>query len=114
MLPEHVAQLNHDLAETKKIDKPIIDERQTEEFELTIAYAISVNKPLTFQFLINVYSQLLQIKAQEEASEVFIDSVKAVGLYDVTKDTVVGIYDLVTDPGGAVESVVTAVSLTPN
>ncbi|KJF45915.1 T7SS effector LXG polymorphic toxin, partial [Bacillus altitudinis] len=58
------------------------------------------------------YSQLLQIKAQEEASEVFIDSVKgaAVGLYDVAKDTVVGIYDLVTDPGGAVESVVTAVS----
>ncbi|MDN4636545.1 MULTISPECIES: T7SS effector LXG polymorphic toxin [Bacillus] len=58
------------------------------------------------------YSQLLQIKAQEEASEVFVDSVKgaAVGLYDVAKDTVVGIYDLVTDPGGAVESVVTAVS----
>ncbi|OJT61187.1 T7SS effector LXG polymorphic toxin [Bacillus altitudinis] len=53
-----------------------------------------------------------RIKAQEEASEVFIDSVKgaAVGLYDVAKDTVVGIYDLVTDPGGAVESVVTAVS----
>lgn len=58
------------------------------------------------------YSQLLQIKAQEEASEVFVDSVKgaAVGLYDVAKDTVTGIYDLVTDPGGAVESVVTAVS----
>ncbi|MEH7650659.1 T7SS effector LXG polymorphic toxin, partial [Bacillus safensis] len=58
------------------------------------------------------YGQLLQIKAQEEASEVFIDSVKGavVGLYDVAKDTVVGIYDLVTDPGGAVESVVTAVS----
>ncbi|MGV2914423.1 T7SS effector LXG polymorphic toxin, partial [Bacillus safensis] len=58
------------------------------------------------------YSQLLQIKAQEEASEGFIDVVKgaAVGLYDVAKDTVVGIYDLVTDPGGAVESVVTAVS----
>ncbi|WP_322536403.1 DNA/RNA non-specific endonuclease [Bacillus altitudinis] len=58
------------------------------------------------------YSQLLQIKAQEEASEVFIDSVKgaAVGLYDVAKDTVTGIYDLVTDPGGAVEPVVTAVS----
>ncbi|WP_240389047.1 ribonuclease YeeF family protein [Bacillus pumilus] len=58
------------------------------------------------------YSQLLQIKAQEEASDVFVDSVKgaAVGLYDVAKDTVVGIYDLVTDPGGAVESVVTAVS----
>ncbi|MEK4846437.1 T7SS effector LXG polymorphic toxin [Bacillus sp. FSL W8-0183] len=58
------------------------------------------------------YSQLLQIKAQEEASEVFVDSVKgaAVGLYDVAKDTVVGIYDLVTDPRGAVESVVTAVS----
>ncbi|MCM2988298.1 hypothetical protein M3580_03525 [Bacillus safensis] len=59
-----------------------------------------------------VNSQLLQIKAQEEASEVFIDSVKvaAVGLYDVAKDTVVGTYDLVTDPGGAVEAVVTAVS----
>ncbi|MEH7204463.1 ribonuclease YeeF family protein [Bacillus safensis] len=58
------------------------------------------------------YSQLLQIKAQEEASEGFVDVVKgtAVGLYDVAKDTVVGIYDLVTDPGGAVESVVTAVS----
>ncbi|MGE6856147.1 LXG domain-containing protein [Bacillus sp. FSL K6-2841] len=58
------------------------------------------------------YSQLLQIKAQEEASEVFVDSVKgaAVGLYDVAKDTVVGIYDLVTDTGGVVESVVTAVS----
>ncbi|MES9785949.1 T7SS effector LXG polymorphic toxin, partial [Bacillus pumilus] len=58
------------------------------------------------------YSQLLQIKAQEEASEVFVDSVKgaAVGLYDVAKDTVTGIYDLVTDPGGAVESVITAVS----
>ncbi|WP_257474505.1 hypothetical protein [Bacillus pumilus] len=67
---------------------------------------------MNFQFLINVYSQLLQIKAQEEASEVFADSVKgaAVGLYDVAKDTVTGIYDLVTDPGGAVESVVTAVS----
>ncbi|WOP22324.1 hypothetical protein R0I01_02385 [Bacillus pumilus] len=47
------------------------------------------------------YSQLLQIKAQEEASEVFVDSVKVlpVGLYDVAKDTVVGIYDSVTDPG---------------
>lgn len=58
------------------------------------------------------YSQLLQIKAQEEASEGFVDVVKgaAVGIYDVVKDTVVGIYDLVTDPGGAVESVVTAVS----
>ncbi|WP_260980331.1 ribonuclease YeeF family protein [Bacillus sp. WP8] len=58
------------------------------------------------------YSQLLQNKAQEEASEGFVDVVKgtAVGLYDVAKDTVVGIYDLVTDPGGAVESVVTAVS----
>ncbi|MFK3903533.1 ribonuclease YeeF family protein [Bacillus safensis] len=58
------------------------------------------------------YSQLLQIKAQEEASEGFVDVVKgaAVGLYDVAKDTVVGIYDLVTDPGGAVESVVTVVS----
>ncbi|WP_249117672.1 ribonuclease YeeF family protein [Bacillus safensis] len=58
------------------------------------------------------YSQLLQIKAQEEATEGFVDVVKgaAVGLYDVAKDTVVGIYDLVTDPGGAVESVVTAVS----
>ncbi|MEH7230554.1 DNA/RNA non-specific endonuclease, partial [Bacillus safensis] len=58
------------------------------------------------------YSQLLQVKAQEGASEGFVDVVKgaAVGLYDVAKDTVVGIYDLVTDPGGAVESVVTAVS----
>ncbi|WP_416807561.1 T7SS effector LXG polymorphic toxin [Bacillus safensis] len=58
------------------------------------------------------YSQLLQFKAQEEASEGFVDVVKgaAVGLYDVAKDTVVGIYDLVTDPRGAVESVVTAVS----
>ncbi|WP_259407310.1 HNH endonuclease, partial [Bacillus safensis] len=58
------------------------------------------------------YSQLLQTKAQEEASEGFVDVVKgaAVGLYDVAKDTVTGIYDLVTDPGGAVESVVTAVS----
>ncbi|WP_187441357.1 YolD-like family protein [Bacillus pumilus] len=57
MLPEHVTQLNHDLAETKKIDKPIIDERQAEEFELTIAYAMSVNNPLSFQFLINVCIQ---------------------------------------------------------
>ncbi|OLP66316.1 putative ribonuclease YokI [Bacillus pumilus] len=58
------------------------------------------------------YSQLLQIKAQEEATDIMIDSVKgaAVGIYDVAKDTVMGIYDLVTDPGGAVESVVTAVS----
>ncbi|MDM5298047.1 T7SS effector LXG polymorphic toxin [Bacillus pumilus] len=58
------------------------------------------------------YSQLLQIKAQEDASNGIIDGVKgaAVGIYDVAKDTVVGIYDLVTDPGGAVESVVTAVS----
>ncbi|MED1749275.1 hypothetical protein [Bacillus zhangzhouensis] len=28
MLPEHVARLKHDLAETKKTDKPIIDEQQ--------------------------------------------------------------------------------------
>lgn len=58
------------------------------------------------------YSQQLQIKAQEETSNILIDSVKGavVGIYDVAKDTVVGIYDLVTDPGGAVESVVTAVS----
>ncbi|WP_434476033.1 YolD-like family protein [Bacillus pumilus] len=34
MLPEHVAQLKHDLAETKKTDKPIIDEQQIEEFEV--------------------------------------------------------------------------------
>ncbi|MDM5320054.1 YolD-like family protein [Bacillus altitudinis] len=48
MLPEHVARLKHDLAETKKTDKPIIDEQYIEEFESTIAYAMSVNKPLTF------------------------------------------------------------------
>ncbi|PCK21376.1 hypothetical protein CEY02_08355 [Bacillus pumilus] len=48
MLPEHVARLKHDLAETKKTDKPIIDQQQTEEFESTIAYAMSVNKSLTF------------------------------------------------------------------
>ncbi|MFJ5965888.1 T7SS effector LXG polymorphic toxin [Bacillus sp. NPDC093026] len=58
------------------------------------------------------YSQLLQMKAQEEASNVLIDGIKgaAVGIYDVAKDTVIGMYDLVTDPGGAVESVVTAIS----
>ncbi|MBY0185952.1 YolD-like family protein [Bacillus altitudinis] len=48
MLPEHVARLKHDLAESKKIDKPIIDEQQAEEFEATIAYAMSINKPLIF------------------------------------------------------------------
>ncbi|MCM2988284.1 YolD-like family protein [Bacillus safensis] len=35
MLPKHVARLKHDLAETKKTDKPIIDEQQAEEFEST-------------------------------------------------------------------------------
>ncbi|WP_234941539.1 YolD-like family protein [Bacillus altitudinis] len=59
MLPEHVARLKHDLAETKKIDKPIIDEQQAEEFESTIAYAMSVNKPLNFSiFDLGVVNQL--------------------------------------------------------
>ena len=42
--------------------------------------------------MFNVYSHIKQIKALEEASEVFVDNVKdvAVGLYDVAKDTVVG------------------------
>ncbi|MGM0968734.1 MAG: YolD-like family protein [Bacillota bacterium] len=48
MLPEHVAQLKDDLAETKKTDKPIIDEQQAEEFESAIAYAMSINKVLIF------------------------------------------------------------------
>ncbi|MCM2988297.1 YolD-like family protein [Bacillus safensis] len=56
MLPEHVAQLKHDLAETKKIDKPIIDEQQAKEFKTTIACAMSVNKPLVFQFMIQELS----------------------------------------------------------
>ncbi|MGN7324767.1 YolD-like family protein [Bacillus altitudinis] len=59
MLPEHVAQLKHDLAETKKTDKPIIDEQQAEEFESIIAYAMSVNKPLNFSiFDLGVVNQL--------------------------------------------------------
>ncbi len=48
MLPEHVARLKHDLADTKKTAKPIIDEQQAEEFETTIAYSMSINKPLIF------------------------------------------------------------------
>lgn len=59
MLPEHVAQLKHDLAETKKTDKSIIDEQQAEEFESIIAYAMSVNKPLSFSiFDLGVVNQL--------------------------------------------------------
>ncbi|MER3123597.1 YolD-like family protein [Bacillus altitudinis] len=65
MLPEHVARLKHDLAETKKIDKPIIDEQQAEEFEATIAYAMSVNKPLNFSiFDLGVIDQLKQLLFQ--------------------------------------------------
>ncbi|MEI4790671.1 YolD-like family protein [Bacillus sp. FJAT-53060] len=48
MLPEHVTRLKHDLAETQKTDKPIIDEQQIEEFESIIAYAMGVNKPVSF------------------------------------------------------------------
>ncbi|WP_144494483.1 YolD-like family protein [Bacillus pumilus] len=62
MLPEHVARLKQDLAVTKKTDKPIIDEQQAEEFEVTIAYAMSVNNPLIFSiFMIQELSINLKV-----------------------------------------------------
>ncbi len=36
MLSEHVARLKHDLSETKKTDKPIIDEQQIIVYTLCI------------------------------------------------------------------------------
>lgn len=57
------------------------------------------------------YGQLLQAKSQQELGNQVWNVTKGVGvgLYDVGKDFVTGIYDLVVNPAGTVEAVVTAV-----
>ncbi|MCY8098553.1 hypothetical protein MOB81_21175, partial [Bacillus atrophaeus] len=56
--------------------------------------------------------QLEQLKQSEEVVETTWDAVKGVGvgLYDVGKDTVTGLWDLVTNPDGTVEAIIGAVA----
>ncbi|KAA6450240.1 T7SS effector LXG polymorphic toxin [Bacillus atrophaeus] len=56
--------------------------------------------------------QLEQLKQSEEVVETTWDAVKGVGvgLYDVGKDTVTGLWDLVTNPDGTVEALIGAVA----
>ncbi|MDK4254491.1 T7SS effector LXG polymorphic toxin [Bacillus velezensis] len=89
-----------------KLDKP--GDLSVEDY-IDIATEVGYENLTSDQKL--YYGQLLQAKSQQELGNQVWNVTKGVGvgLYDVGKDFVTGIYDLVVNPAGTVEAVVTAV-----
>ncbi|MGY3838375.1 T7SS effector LXG polymorphic toxin [Bacillus atrophaeus] len=95
--------------ELKDLKKQLVNVSDPDEY-LKIAKKISYEnlEPAQQQYVM----QLEQAKQLEEAGETIWEVIKGagVGVYDVGKDTVTGLWDLVTKPDEVIEGIVGAVS----
>ncbi len=53
MLPEHLTQLNQDLLDVSKIEKPSLDAQQIEEMDIIVSEALEFNKELVLKLFNN-------------------------------------------------------------